>query len=98
MSTPIYISEIRHKGPSYPGQHTAISHNMWERAAKRLRQRNGRFGVGSTGSAPSLLIGKLFDERGEGLTPTHTKKGNAAIVTRDWPFWTLPIPLAIEKS
>ena len=29
----------------------------------------------STGNAPSLLIGKLFDEQGEGLTPTHTKKG-----------------------
>jgi hypothetical protein len=31
--------------------------------------------VRSTSNAPSLLTGKLFDEQGEGLTPTHTKKG-----------------------
>ena len=46
-----------------------------EQAAAQLRQRNGRLGVRSTGNAPSLLTGKLFDEQGEGLTPTHTKKG-----------------------
>jgi hypothetical protein len=31
--------------------------------------------VRSTSSSPSLLTGKLFDEHGEGLTPTYTKKG-----------------------
>jgi hypothetical protein len=31
--------------------------------------------VRTTSSSPSLLTRKLFDEQGEGLTPTHTKKG-----------------------
>jgi site-specific DNA recombinase len=76
LSNPIYIGEIRHKDTSYPGQHAPIiSRDVWERTAARLRQRKGRLGVRSTGSAPSLLTGKLFDEHGEGLTPTHTKKG-----------------------
>jgi DNA invertase Pin-like site-specific DNA recombinase len=76
LSNPIYIGEIRHKGTSYPGQHSPIiSHDVWERTAAQLRQRNGRLGVRSTSSSPSLLTGKLFDEQGEGLTPTHTKKG-----------------------
>ena len=52
-----------------------IKRDVWERTAAQLRQRNGRLGVSSTGNAPSLLTGKLFDEHGEGLTPTHTKKG-----------------------
>ena len=29
----------------------------------------------TSGAAPSPLIGKLFDERGEGLTPSHAVKG-----------------------
>ena len=75
LSNPIYIGEIRHKGTSYPGQHQPIvERDVWERVARQLRQRKGRRGVPSSGS-PSLLTGKLFDEQGEGLTPTHTKKG-----------------------
>lgn len=76
LSNPIYIGEIRHKHTSYPGQHVPIiEREVWERAATQLRQRRGRLGVRSSGNAPSLLTGKLFDEHGEGLTPTHTKKG-----------------------
>ena len=76
LSNPIYIGEIRHNGTSYPGQHVPIiDRDVRERTMAQLRQRNGRLGVRSS-SSPSLLTGKLFDERGEGLTPTHTKKGH----------------------
>jgi hypothetical protein len=76
LSNPIYIGEIRHKDTSYPGQHPLIiERTIWERVATRLRQRLTRPQQPTAGSAPSLLLGKLFDEQGEGLTPTHTKKG-----------------------
>jgi hypothetical protein len=41
----------------------------------KLNQRNGRLGVRSS-SSPGLLTGELFDERGEGLTPTLKQKGH----------------------
>jgi len=76
LSNPIYIGEIRHKDTSYPGQHPLIiERTIWERVATRLHQRLTRPQQPTARSAPSLLLGKLFDEQGEGLTPTHTKKG-----------------------
>jgi site-specific DNA recombinase len=76
LGNPIYVGEIRHKGASYPGQHAPIiEREIWEQASRQLRQHSSRFRVRGSGNAPSLLTGKLFDEHGEGLTPTHTKKG-----------------------
>jgi DNA invertase Pin-like site-specific DNA recombinase len=76
LSNPIYVGEIRHRCTSYPGQHLPIiERDIWEQTAARLRQRQTRPSQPTAGGAPSLLLGKLFDEQGEGLTPTHTKKG-----------------------
>ena len=75
LSNPLYVGEIRHKGVCHPGQHEPIlDRKLWERAQRRLRE---------NGSAPrprrakvdaSPLAGKLFDESGERLTPTHAIK------------------------
>ena len=75
LSNPIYIGEIRHKGVNNPGQHKAIiDADLWARTQAQLRE---------GGSAPrprrakveaSPLAGKLFDESGERLTPTHAVK------------------------
>ena len=76
LANPIYVGEIRHKGTSYPGRHAPIiDPATWERTAAHLHQRQTRPHHPSSGSTPSLLLGKLFDEQGEGLTPTHSKKG-----------------------
>jgi site-specific DNA recombinase len=76
LGNPIYVGEIRHKGASYPGQHPPIiERETWEQASRQLRQHGSGVRVRGSGNAPSLLTGKLFDEHGEGLTPTHTKKG-----------------------
>lgn len=76
LSNPLYVGEIRHRGASYPGQHAPIiERELWEQAATQLRQHQTSCRLRASGSAPSLLMGKLFDEQGEGLTPSHTKKG-----------------------
>lgn len=76
LSNPIYIGAIRHKGTSYPGQHEPIiDRNTWERTTNQLRQHRARSRVRAIGSVASPLIGKVFDEKGERLTPTHAKKG-----------------------
>jgi site-specific DNA recombinase len=76
LGNPIYIGEIRHKATSYPGQHAAIiDRETWVRIVHQLGQHSSRSRVRAAGSTQSLLAGKLFDEHGEGLTPSHTKKG-----------------------
>src|SRR5205085_1323983 len=66
LSNPIYVGEIAHKGARYPGQHEAILDRATCTAAPA---RNGPV----TGSG-SPLIGKLFDEAGHRLTPSHARK------------------------
>ena len=77
LRNPIYIGEIRHKGTTYPGQHQAIiARTVWDRT-QELLQLHTVLKIGrSKSSMRSPLIGKLFDETGERLTPSHTVKGN----------------------
>lgn len=76
LSNPIYAGLIRHKDQVYEGQHAAIidpdrwrslQADLMRKSAKRRHVRQHR--------DPSPLAGKLFDEAGEKLTPSHTKKG-----------------------
>jgi site-specific DNA recombinase len=81
LINPVYAGRIRHKANVYPGQHPQLiepeywdalqdqltGRSVCERLAKeRGKARGGRKQV-------SLLIGKLFDETGDRLTPSHTK-------------------------
>src|SRR5438445_1629153 len=74
LSNPVYIGEIAHKGARHPGQHQAIlDRETWDSARDQLRtgapERHGP----ATGPR-SPLIGKLFDEAGHRLTPSHATK------------------------
>ena len=76
LSNPIYIGEIRHKGVCHPGLHEPIlDRELWDAAQLLLRSHAVRRGPRATKSAPSPLTGKLFDESGQGLTPSHAVKG-----------------------
>ena len=72
----IYLGEINHHDKSYPGEHApiidprlfeAVQTKLTEnRQARRLRRQ----------SSNALLTGKLFDDRGNPMTPTYAiKKG-----------------------
>jgi site-specific DNA recombinase len=77
LRNPIYVGEVRHKGTRYPGQHPAIvAKSMWEKAQELLHLHTVRTPGKPNGSLKSPLIGKLFDELGERLTPSHAVKGN----------------------
>jgi len=77
LRNPIYVGEVRHKGTRYPGQHPAIvAKSMWEKAQELLHLHTVRTPGKPNGSLKSPLIGKLFDEMGERLTPSHAEKGN----------------------
>jgi hypothetical protein len=49
---------------------------MWDDVAKLLREHSTGYGPRSSGTKSCVLIGKLFHESGEGLTPSHAVKGD----------------------
>ena len=84
LRNPIYLGRIRHKETDYPGQHQAIiDKDLWERVQTKLTeasQRKRRSATSTNHSSKtadqSILMGKLFDETGDCLTPTYTTKNN----------------------
>ena len=73
----MYIGEINHKGKSYPGQHQpildrglfdAVQSQFAANAVELKRMRT---------SSDALLMGKLFDDAGNRMSPTSTQKRSA---------------------
>jgi len=76
LSNPIYLGEIRHKGVSHPGLHEPIlDRELWDATQLLLRSHAVRRAPRAMKSAPSPLTGRLFDESGQSLTPSHAVKG-----------------------
>jgi hypothetical protein len=76
LRNPIYIGQIRHKGVCHLGEHEAIvERDTWEQVHTLLSAHRVRGTARETKCAPSPLAAKLFDERGERLTPSHAVKG-----------------------
>jgi len=77
LRNPIYVGEIRHKGLCHPGQHAPIvDRAMWDQVAQLLREHSPGCEARSSSTKSCVLIGRLFDESGEGLTPSHAVKGD----------------------
>ena len=75
LSNPVYAGRIRHKKQVYEGQHPAlIDPDVWDKVQQML-QSGAAIARGSKQKATrSLLAGKLFDETGDLLTPSHSRK------------------------
>jgi site-specific DNA recombinase len=71
----IYRGEIVHKGKSYPGEHEAIvDQPLWDNVQAILSENRAERANRTTGHAPSLLTGILFDAQGSRMSPTHANK------------------------
>ena len=73
LRNPVYIGQIRHKDRTWPGKHPPIiDEARWHDVQSALdnARRPRRGGAARTGH----LTGKLRDETGDLLTPTHTTK------------------------
>ena len=76
LSNPIYIGVIRHKGVRHPGLHQPIvDRELWDATQLLLRSHAVGPAPRATKSAPSPLTGRIFDESGQSLTPSHAVKG-----------------------
>ena len=71
LRNPIYVGLIRHKGQCHPGQHAPIIEKpLWDAVQTKLTQGRGERSPHRR-SETSPLLGKLFDERGRGLTASY---------------------------
>lgn len=109
LTNPVYVGHIRHKDQIHPGLHEAIiTKDLWDavqtllrEASRRPRGRRRKNGD-QADVASTLFLGKLHDETGDRLTPTHARKGERRIsyyvsrrLLRDGPCehgtgWRLP--------
>jgi site-specific DNA recombinase len=76
LTNPVYIGRIRHKKQSYPGLHTPIiTADLWDRVQAKLMAASARpRGRSVCPTESRILTGKLRDEAGDLLTPTHTQR------------------------
>jgi DNA invertase Pin-like site-specific DNA recombinase len=75
LRNPLYIGRIRHRGEVHPGQHEAIiDPETWAAVQAKLSSQAPPPAASPRARRPSSLRGKLFDEAGERLTPSHTVK------------------------
>ena len=71
----IYLGEIEHRGQLYHGEHQGVvPRELWERVQAQLRANNNAHQNGLRAAMPSLLVGLLYDERGNRFTPAHAVK------------------------
>ena len=72
LANPVYLGEVRHKRRSYPGQHAAIiDRATFEAVNLRLKANASRVKAQTSGATHAPLVGKLTDETGQRLTPSH---------------------------
>ena len=75
LANPLYAGRIRHRDKVHDGQHPAIiATDLWQQVQDRLAGDAARERGKGNASARSPLAGKLFDETGDRLTPSHTQK------------------------
>ncbi len=77
LSNPIYLGLIPHRGEVHPGQHPAlVDEQLWQQVQQRLADNRQGDKTQSHAAHPSLLAGKLVDDAGRRLIPSHTRKGH----------------------
>lgn len=76
LKNPIYVGDIPHKDKVYPGNHAGIvARDEWNKVQQQLAGHvKGTRGV-RVPKSPSPLAGRIFDEAGEPLFASHSRKG-----------------------
>src|SRR5580658_4007412 len=95
LSNPIYVGRIGHKGHVHEGQHQPIaSRELWDQVQQCLNDRRGTFMTKRTRQASeALLAGKLFDDRGNRMSPSWARKGS-----KRWRYYVSQAALQGDKS
>jgi DNA invertase Pin-like site-specific DNA recombinase len=69
-----YLGEVVYRGKVNPGEHAAILQpELFAAVQERLAQQHHGF-VCARADSQALLLGRLFDDRGNRMSPTHANK------------------------
>jgi site-specific DNA recombinase len=95
LSNPIYAGRIAHKGQVHQGQQEPIvSQELWDQVQQCLSDRQGVLITKRTHQASeALLAGKLFDNRGNRMSPSWARKGS-----KRWRYYVSQAALQGDKS
>ncbi len=78
LRNPVYIGQIKHKDQCHLGQHKPLlKQALWDAVQAQMDSNRNRPKTSSAPprkTEPSVLIGKISNETGEPLSPTHTVK------------------------
>jgi len=75
LGNPLYVGRIAHKGETYDGLHPPIiDAGTWDAVQAKLAANTQTRTSEARATEPSPLMGKLFDETGVALTPSHAVK------------------------
>jgi site-specific DNA recombinase len=69
-----YIGEVVHRGQVYPGEHQAIlERDLFEAVQRRLGEQRATLAT-ERAASEAMLLGRIFDDRGNRMTPSHCRK------------------------
>jgi site-specific DNA recombinase len=69
-----YVGEVVHRGQIHPGEHQPIlDRDLFEAVQRRLGEQRASRGTGRADSE-AMLLGRIFDDRGNRMTPSHCRK------------------------
>ena len=77
LKNPLYVGKVAHQGKLYNGQHAAIlDRGIWDQAQSLLKENASNHQSRQFVKNPILLAGLLYDDNGNPMSPTHSKKQN----------------------
>jgi site-specific DNA recombinase len=69
-----YVGEVVYKGQVYSGEHEALlDRDLFEAVQRRLGEQRASH-VTERESSEAMLLGRIFDDRGNRMTPSHCRK------------------------
>lgn len=75
LENKVYIGKTVHKGNIYDGEHSAIINEKVFNSVQKLLLENSTE-CQNQKSSNSLLVGKIFDDKGNRMSPSHSKTRN----------------------
>jgi site-specific DNA recombinase len=70
-----YIGEVVYRGQTHTGEHASIIDRPTFEAVQALLAQNARARQVRLDGSPAILMGRIFDDRGNRMTPSHSNKG-----------------------
>jgi site-specific DNA recombinase len=83
LKNPTYIAKVHHKKMLHNGKHAAILDNeLWQAVQGKLARNRLDIQAKASVKHPSLLAGLVYDDRGNRMSPTYTRRKN-----RHYPYY-----------